>query len=178
VEKGLDTLLAAWEELDAKLPLKIVGDGPLADLVVAATQQFSNVEWLGRRPMDEVHALMGDALCLVFPSKWYETFGRVAIEAFAKGTPVVASKIGAIAELVKPGQTGLHFQPGNPIDLACAVKDLQANPSLLKTMRQKARSEFEKKYTPRRNYEQLIQVYQQIRSEYAPLVDTMTSGRS
>ncbi|MEO0935291.1 MAG: glycosyltransferase, partial [Cyanobacteria bacterium J06641_2] len=111
VEKGLDTLLTAWEHLDKKIPLKIVGDGPLADKVVEAAKRIPEVEWLGRRPMPEVHQLMGEAMFLVFPSKWYETFGRVAVEAFAKGTPVVAANIGAIAELVDSGRTGVHFRP-------------------------------------------------------------------
>ena len=70
VEKGLDVLLRAWEQLSCKIPLKIVGDGPLAELVVAASQQFPQIEWLGRRSMTEVHILVGEAMFLVFPSKW------------------------------------------------------------------------------------------------------------
>jgi glycosyltransferase involved in cell wall biosynthesis len=78
---------------------------------------LSQVEWLGRRPMSEVYALMGEAMFLVFPSKWSETFGLVAVEAFAKETPVIAANIGAIAELVDSGRTGLHFRPGDADDL-------------------------------------------------------------
>jgi len=159
VEKGLDTLLAAWERLQHPLPLKIVGDGPLSAEVIEATRRLPHVTWLGRKPMAEVHALMGDALCLVFPSKWYETFGRVAIESFAKGTPVVASNIGAIAELVKSGRTGLLFEPANPQDLAAKVEDLLSNPVRLAQMRREARAEFEAKYTTQKNYEQLIDIY-------------------
>ena len=106
VEKGLDTLLAAWEQLKSTIPLKIVGDGPLADKVAAAAERLPKVEWLGLRPMSEVHALMGEAEVLIFPSKWYETFGRVAVEAFAKGTPVIGSNIGAIGDLIEHGRTG------------------------------------------------------------------------
>jgi glycosyltransferase involved in cell wall biosynthesis len=95
-EKGVDTLLEAWEQLSVKIPLKIVGDGPLASQVAEFTKRLPQVEWLGRRGIAEVHALMGESKFLIFPSKWYETFGRVAVEAFAKGTPVIASKIGAM----------------------------------------------------------------------------------
>ena len=70
--------------------------------VAVAAQRIPGVEWLGRKPLPEVYALLGRAKCLVFPSKWYETFGRVTIEAFAKGTPVLAADIGAIAEIVEP----------------------------------------------------------------------------
>jgi glycosyltransferase involved in cell wall biosynthesis len=117
------------------------------------------VEWLGRKPLPEVYALMGEATCLIFPSKWYETFGRVAVEAFAKGTPVIAAKIGAIAELVDAGRTGLHFCPGDPDDLQKQVKWVLANPDALAQMRQEARAEFEAKYTVERNYQELINIY-------------------
>ena len=164
VEKGLDTLLAAWEKLGEQIPLKIVGDGPLGPDVVKATKRFPQIEWLGRKPMSEVHALMGEAMFLVFPSKWYETFGRVAIEAFAKGTPVIASNIGAIAEIVVPGKTGLHFRPGVPEDLADKVKWVLGNPEKLNQMRLAARLEFEAKYTSKKNYQQLIEIYKKAKS--------------
>jgi glycosyltransferase involved in cell wall biosynthesis len=159
VEKGLDTLLAAWKQLNGKLTLKIVGDGPLADEVKGAVQSLSNVEWLGLKSMAEVHTLMGDATVLIFPSKWYETFGRVAVEAFAKGTPVIGANIGAIQGLIDPGRTGLHFQPGNAEDLALKVNWLIDHPDTLKQMRQEARSEFESKYTAQINYKILIDIY-------------------
>lgn len=159
VEKGLDTLLQAWKQLPQSLPLKIVGEGPLADEVRAAAQSLPQVEWLGRRPMPEVYDLMGKAQFVVFPSKWYETFGRVAVEAFAKGTPVVAAHIGAIAELVDSGRTGLHFAPGNPADLAAKVEWLLSHPEQLAQMRCEARLEFERKYTAERNYQRLMDIY-------------------
>ncbi|NEO36545.1 MAG: glycosyltransferase [Moorea sp. SIOASIH] len=159
VEKGLDTLLSAWEHLDSKIPLKIVGDGPLASQVQQAAQRLPQVEWLGRKPMAEVHELLGKAMCLVFPSKWYETFGRVAIEAFAKGTPVIAANIGAIAELVESSRVGLHFRPGDPFDLASKVDWLVSHPTELAQMRREARSEYEAKYTATKNYQQLLDIY-------------------
>ena len=167
VEKGLDTLLEAWEKLDGQLPLKIVGDGPLADEVKVAVQTLENVEWLGIKSMSEVHALMGDATVLIFPSKWYETFGRVAVEAFAKGTPVIGANIGAIAELIDPEHTGLHFQPANSEDLALKIRWLIDRPESLKRMRQEARFEFEKKYTAQSNYEILIKIYKNVIEKYA-----------
>ena len=160
VEKGLDTLLLAWERLHPQIALKIVGDGPLSPMVEAATRRLSNVEWLGRRPMTEVHRLMGAAKVVVFPSKWYETFGRVAVESFAKGTPVVASKIGAISELIDHQKTGLYFEPGNPEDLADKVEWLLSHPDVVIQMRQSCRSEFEQKYTESANYHRMLEIYQ------------------
>lgn len=153
-------LLTAWKHLGERIPLKIVGDGPLADRVVTASEQLPGVEWLGRRPVAEVHKLMGEAAFLVFPSEWYETFGRVAIEAFAKGTPVIAANIGAIAEVVESGRTGLHFRPGDPEDLTAQVEWALAHSAELAQMRQEARTEFEAKYTAKRNYQMLMEIYQ------------------
>ncbi|OZH53552.1 glycosyl transferase family 1 [Hydrocoleum sp. CS-953] len=158
-EKGLDTLLEAWEYLGEKIPLKIVGDGPLASKIQEAASRLPNVEWLGRRSLQEVYELVGEAKFLVFPSQWYETFGRVAVEAFAKGTPVIAANIGAIAELVDSGCTGLLFRPGDREDLIRQVEYALAYPEELRKMRLKARAEFEAKYTAQENYRQLMDIY-------------------
>jgi glycosyltransferase involved in cell wall biosynthesis len=158
-EKGTGTMLAAWERLGTRIPLKIVGDGPLRDRVVGAAKR-SKVEWLGHRPVKEVHALMGKADMLVFPSEWYETFGRVAVEAFAVGTPVIAADIGAVAELVEHGRTGLVFRPGDPEDLVTQVEWALSHPAELLRMRDEVRAEFEAKYTAERNYRALMEIYE------------------
>lgn len=158
-EKGLGTVLEAWETLGAKIPLKIAGDGPLAPMVKAATERGPGVEWLGRRPLAEIYELMGEASFLVFSSEWYETFGRVAIEAFAKGTPVVAANIGAIAELVTPMHTGLRFQPGDSASLIEQVEWALSHPDDMQQMRQNVRVEFETKYTAASNYKRLMEIY-------------------
>ena len=162
VEKGIDILLDAWEKLNQQVPLKIVGDGPLADLVVEATKKSPTIEWLGRKPMREVHQLMGEAIFLIFPSKWYETFGRVAVEAFAKGTPVIAAKIGAISELIDSQRTGIHFQPSCSNDLRLKVNWALANRRKLALMRKEVRAEFEAKYTAKANYKRLREIYAQL----------------
>ena len=159
VEKGLDTLLDAWQMMKDCPPLKIVGDGPLTDMVVQAMKQNPSIELLGRKSMAEVHELMGNAMMLIFPSKWYETFGRVAIEAFSKGTPVVAANIGAIAELIDAGRTGLLFEPSNPHSLAVQVESMLAHPVRTIDMRQETRKEYEVKYTASSNYQQMLGIY-------------------
>jgi glycosyltransferase involved in cell wall biosynthesis len=103
---------------------------------------------------------MGKAKCLVFPSEWYETFGRVAIEAYSRGTPVIAARLGAIAELVEDGRTGFHFQAGKSEDLARVIDLVQANTPQLASMRIEVRREYESKYTADRNYEQMMSIYE------------------
>jgi glycosyltransferase involved in cell wall biosynthesis len=159
IEKGLGVLLDAWRQLDLQFPLKILGDGPMADLVTQAAREMPAIEWLGRKPSPEVYDIVGKAAFLVFPSEWYETFGQVAIEAFAKGTPVVASNIGAIPELVN-ARSGLLFRPGDPTDLAAKIDGLLAHPQQLARLRLTARAEFEAKYTADNNYQRLLEIYQ------------------
>jgi glycosyltransferase involved in cell wall biosynthesis len=160
-EKGLETLLAAWKELGGAVPLRIVGDGPLTAMVQQAAARNAGIRWLGRKTPAEVRELLGGAMFLVFPSHCYETFGLALVEAFARGTPVLASNLGAMAELVGHGRTGLCFQPGNSADLAAKARDLLAGPTALQRMRQAAREEYERKYTAERNYRALLSIYEQ-----------------
>jgi glycosyltransferase involved in cell wall biosynthesis len=160
-EKGIATLLAAWRGDLSLPPLKIVGDGPLAAEVQAAAAADARIEWLGRLGSEEVHRVMGEAMTVVMPSVWYETFGRTIAEAFATGTPVIASRLGAMAELVDDGRTGWHFAAGDADDLAAKVRHALTLPiDRLAAMRAAARQEYESKYTPDRNYARLIEIYQ------------------
>jgi glycosyltransferase involved in cell wall biosynthesis len=159
-EKGVPTLLEAWRKMPAGLPLKIVGDGPLADSVREAAAQLPNVEWLGRRTRAEVHALLQDASILAAPSEWYEgAVPRTILEAHAAGTPVVAARLGCMAGGVAHGQTGRLFEPGNAQDLIAQVEALTADPRTLLAYRRAARQEYEDKYTAANNYRQLMAVY-------------------
>jgi glycosyltransferase involved in cell wall biosynthesis len=166
-EKGLETLLAAWDLLDGKVPLKIVGDGPLAPLVKAAVERHSNIEWLGKRGLDEVYNVIGNAAVHIFPSRCYETFGRVAVEAFAKGVPVIASRHGSMADLVDHGRTGMLFEPGNGAELADRVKDMLADETKRLMMCDAGRAEYEARYTGDANHVMLMNVYSKARQTFA-----------
>lgn len=158
-EKGLQTLVEAWRHIPEPIPLKVIGDGPLADLLVAAARRDQRIEWLGRRRSAEVLESMGHAGLVVQPSEWYETFGRTIVEAFARGTPVVVGGIGAMAELVDHGRTGLHFQPRDPADLAARIRQLMLDPDRRRAMRVEARREYLARYTADPNYRALIEIY-------------------
>lgn len=159
-EKGVDTLLAAWNHLGQKVHLKIVGDGPLAPKVAESAKRFKKVEWLGGQPKDRVLTLMRAAQALVFPSVWYEGFPVVIAEAYAVGLPVIASELGSMSSLIDGGRTGLHFRPGDPKDLAAKVEWASTHPVELKRMSSEARKEFETKYTAEKNYLRLMEIYE------------------
>lgn len=159
-EKGVDTLLSAWENMGTRIPLKIAGDGPLASRVATASQQLEGVEWLGRQPADQVVSLMRHAEFLLFPSLLYEGFPMVIAEAYATGLPVIASDIGSVASLIETGRTGLRFRTGDSRDLESRVEWTLGHPEGLDSMRREARVEYEAKYTADRNYQELMQIYE------------------
>ncbi|HXR32523.1 MAG TPA: WecB/TagA/CpsF family glycosyltransferase [Verrucomicrobiae bacterium] len=159
-EKGARVLLHAWKKLARGVPLKIVGDGPLRDEVESEIMRGQNeVDVIGRVSPAEVPQWMSGARFLIFPSTCYETFGLTIAEAFACGLPAVASRLGAMAEIVQDGVTGLHFEPGNAADLTAKVEWAWNHPEELLRMGRAARREYEAKYTPERNYRMLMDIY-------------------
>ncbi|MEM9411915.1 MAG: glycosyltransferase family 4 protein [Planctomycetota bacterium] len=159
-EKGLDVLLEAWMQHNPNTELTIVGDGPLRDKVNSASISCSQISYRGQLPFGEVLQKIRESSMLIMPSVWFETFGRTTIEAFATGTPVIASKLGAMQELVTHGVTGLHFEPGCAKDLVDKVHLLASSDELRKKIGDRARIEYEKKYSPEKNYDLLMSIYE------------------
>ena len=159
-EKGVETLLSAWRRLGSTTPLKIAGDGPLAPAVQEAAAQNAAIEWLRDVSHEAVYDLIGAAAFLVLPSQCYESaVPRAAIEGFAKGTPVIVPRLGAMAAIVEDGRNGLCFEPGNPEDLAAKIRRLVSDSAGLKRMRRAARATFDRNFTAEANYEALMAVY-------------------
>jgi len=122
VEKGVRTLLTAWKDLH-DIPLKILGDGNLrGEVEAAAYGRDSAIEFLGYRPHEECLDWLRRAKFMVMPSEWYEGFPMTIREAFACGKPVIASRLGAMAEIIEDGRTGLLFEPGNAQELTEKVR--------------------------------------------------------
>jgi glycosyltransferase involved in cell wall biosynthesis len=166
-EKGIKTMLTAWENLS--IPLKIRGSGQLESYVThwLAEHPRSPVEVIGRLSREDLSTLIQDARFLVWPSLgFYETFGFVAVESFANGVPVIASNEGVMAEVVTDKYTGLHFHSGDASDLASKVSWLWENPEESARMRINARLEFELKYTAEKNYGIMMAIYQQAIENY------------
>jgi glycosyltransferase involved in cell wall biosynthesis len=163
-EKGLRTLVAAWQYLGEPIPLRIIGDGPiraeLEDNVVR--QQLDSIRVLGRLPDHEIVPEIKRAKFVVFPSEWYEGLPLTIAEAFACGVPVIASRLGSMAEIITDGVTGLHFEAGNPADLAAKVKWAWAHSKDMARMGRAARADYEAKYTAERNYEILMGISQRL----------------
>ena len=158
-EKGVGTLIEAWKRMEG-IPLKIAGDGPLSDLVEnELSRGLSAVEYLGRRTRSDVINLVRGARFLVFPSEWYEGFPVTIAEAFAAGTPVIAARLGGMAEIVSDNRTGLHFEAGDAADLVAKASELWRRPEDAEIMGQNARREYESRFSAPKNYEMLVDIY-------------------
>ncbi len=153
-EKGVAVLCNAWKRLGSVLPLKIAGDGPLRP----ALHDLSGAEYLGQCSRARVTELLKQAAFLVVPSLWYEGFPMVIVEALACGTPVVASALGSLNELIEDGVNGFRFAPGDAAALVSCIENGLRSESFLQ-MRDRARACYEQNYTPRRNYDILMQIY-------------------
>lgn len=156
-EKGIDTLLKAWLSLEA--PLRVIGGGPMLDRVRAMTHP--QLTSLGHQSPEVIAEEMARASVLVMPSICYETFGLVIVEAFSHELPVIASRLGAMAEIIEDGVTGLHFRPGDSDDLAEKVRWAMDHPEDMRRMGVNARRVYEEKYTPEVNYRKLIAIYEE-----------------
>jgi glycosyltransferase involved in cell wall biosynthesis len=159
-EKGIVTLLRAWEVLGTRIRLRIAGDGPLKDYVQTCESACHGVEFLGYRSRSEINRLMREARALVFPSLWYEGVPRTILESFATATPVITSKIGSIGGIVAHGRTGLHFVPGDVASLTQQIEWMLDHPCEWDAMRQYARAEYEANYTAEPNYQALMRIYE------------------
>jgi glycosyltransferase involved in cell wall biosynthesis len=158
-EKGIRTVLKAWEENLISIPLKIMGDGPLVEEVRQRSAALPLVEYLGQRSRAEIYAAMSDASFLIFSSEWHEPFPLTIVESLSLGTPVLAADLPSIAELVKDGQTGLRFTAGDADDLAAKAFLLLSRMDDYRKMRRSCRSIYEQRYTEKINYQLLLNIY-------------------
>lgn len=161
-EKGVLLLLKAWclvKEPDWQLV--ILGDGPdrLKLEQFCQEKQLENVSFIGRLTHDQVLKRFQTASLILVPSLWYETFGRVVIEAFACGRAAMVSDLGALAELVDENTTGCKVPPGNERAWAARLQWCGNHLNELKQWGNTARSIYKHFFTPEVNYKQLMEIY-------------------
>lgn len=154
-EKGVTTLMQAWQGLDSSLT--VIGAGPMLDMVRGAAGSL--VVSRGWQPRPAISEAMARAAYLIVPSIAPESFGRTVVEAFSHGLPVIASRRGALGEIVEDRVTGLLVEAKSPAALAQAVRWAEANPDEMSKMGRNARAAYEREYTPESNYRLLSAIY-------------------
>jgi glycosyltransferase involved in cell wall biosynthesis len=155
-DKGFADLLRAWDSSLGRLV--VVGDGRLRADAEERARTDPSVQVLGQLPWEAGMEVLRSARVAVVPARSYESFGLVVIEAFAHGVPVVASRLGALAELVDDGETGALTAPGDPEGLRKAI-GLVADPVTSVAFGERARQVYLKRFTPERDVQATERIY-------------------
>ncbi|QYM97382.1 glycosyltransferase family 4 protein [Dickeya ananatis] len=162
-EKGVATLARAHQRMKNNMPLKIVGNGPLYDELVA---QFPDAEFLGYKQQgEELNRLIKRARAVVVPSEYYENCSMSVLESMAFAKPVVGGRIGGIPEQIRDKVDGILFEPGNVQVLAEVLDYLALNPQQAKEMGRNARQRLSEKYSLNKHTAALLALYQEIISK-------------
>lgn len=156
-EKGIEVLLRATRIL--QFNLTIIGDGPLRKSVLDAARTNRNIHYLGFQDKASVAGHLKKCKALIFPSIWYEGFPLAILEAFSTGTLVIASRLGAMAEIIQDGVNGLLFDAGDEAALANKIAEVDTDPARARLLAQNARLSYLQHYTPEKNYSLIMGIY-------------------
>ena len=159
-EKGVNVLFEAFSQLPSAR-LLVIGDGPDREILQRQYANAANINFAGKLSREELLKIMKRVKAVVFPSICYEGLPFTILEAFATGTPVIASKLGAMGEMIRHGYNGLHFAPGNAEELKAALItfDHAVNPSM--EMYKNARQTYLDNYHPDKHYKAIMSIYEQ-----------------
>jgi glycosyltransferase involved in cell wall biosynthesis len=164
-EKGMETLVNAVMKLRESeikdFSITLVGEGPAMPSLAKKVKEgkVSGLRFLDKLSHEESMKVLKRSRFLVIPSICYETFSKVAIEAFSCGKPVIASKSGALQDIVFDRKTGFIVKPNDYCDLASKMASLTKNDALCAKMGEHALAEYYEKYTAINNYKQLMEIY-------------------
>lgn len=160
-EKAPELVLEAWRpELGTLL---VAGDGPLRQRVSsAAARHGDSVRVLGLQSPARAMELLADARALIVASRVYEACPLVIAEALACGVPVIAPAHGAFAEMVEDRSTGRLFAPGRAAELTTCLRELRDDATSIR-MGRDAEIVYERRFSPQRHLEQLLEVYDRAR---------------
>jgi glycosyltransferase involved in cell wall biosynthesis len=161
-EKGLRTLIRAAAK--AGVQVQIVGTGPEeAELRALAGALGADIEFLGYRTGEDLHAIVRAARAVVLPSEWYENAPMTVMEAYALGRPVIGAAIGGIPELIRPGETGAVVPSGDADALAAELLAMRArSDAQVLSMGRAGRDWMEREFTPAAYVDRLLSLYREL----------------
>ncbi|WP_010651248.1 glycosyltransferase [Oceanobacillus massiliensis] len=172
--KGIYTLLEAFKRLhktSKRMPKLIIAGGdeeavdlnkklPLkSDLREMVKGMEGKIEFIGPQTQEDLAELFNKATSVIVPS-YYESFGMVAAEAQACGTPVIASDVGGLKNVVSDGETGLLTEPKDPIELSMAIHELANHSLLVKRLGSQASKRAKKYFNWKEIAQQLNKTYE------------------
>jgi len=164
-EKGIDTLLKAYAELDTPRPtLTIAGQGPLEGQLkqFAKDNDLKGIQWLGLVSPSQIQNELDKCGFVVVPSLWNENCSMCIMESLAHGRVVVASDSGGNPELIDDGINGRIFRAGDADALNEIIVELTSDPELLVEMGQAAKQHAKKRFSPEIHMQELLSVYESL----------------
>ena len=163
-EKGIRELEKIWEQLP-DIPLVVMGNGPLDEEFTAFAEKRDHIYFLGYVPREVCLSIVKKSSFVVFPSIWYEGCSMVEIEAESLGKTLVATDIGFSSELIRDGENGFKIPRGDIQCFADTIRKLWQDPEKAAAAGQAARRDYEARFMPEQNYQELIGIYQKMLEE-------------
>lgn len=165
--KGVIYLVKAFETVVKKYPdlkLLLIGSGSEKEnlQIYIGEHNIKNITFIDTIPHNKLSRYYRRSTMTILPSIGFENSPMSMLESFSCGTPVVASNIGGIPELVKDNITGLVFKPGDYVDLSSKILHLLSNPSLLKKLGVNCLSTAKFFYSEDGHYESLMAIYKSV----------------
>jgi glycosyltransferase involved in cell wall biosynthesis len=167
-EKGVDVVLEGWHRAfpDGGPPLWLSAGGDSASDLRARYEGLPGIRFMGHVSRAELYEALSSALAVVVPSRCYEGFPRVVVEAYAAAVPIIASRVGSLTELVDEGVTGLQVGVGDPDDMARALRQVAGSEELAERMGRGARARYEDMYSPEVTMRELFAIYREAIEEH------------
>lgn len=159
-EKGPHVALEAFAAMPQR-KLLLIGDGPALPALRRRYETAANITFAGKLPRAGLLQMLKRARALVFPSINYEGMPFSLLEAFGTGTPVIASNLGSMAEMIRDGYNGFHFEAGNAAGLSLAVERFEHAAANGTQVYANARQTYMELYHPNAHYESIMSIYQQ-----------------
>ena len=162
--KGINFLIEAWKDIDENIELYVIGTGPEKEKIKKFIEKnnIKNVKMLGFMQRNKIFDIIQKSRAVVVPSNWNEPFGMVIIEAFSKGVPIIASKIGSIPYIVDHNVNGILVDPGDKLKLKESINNIFYDNKLNKALGKNAYNKFNEYYTDIVNYNRLIEIYDEL----------------
>lgn len=167
-QKGAAYLIKAAPEILRHFPetrILIIGPGPERNTLIRLANSLGitrNVQFISYIENEKIPALYALSTVFAFPSIWSEPFGRVIIEAMAVGTPVVATAVGGIPEIIEHEKNGILVPPGDPAALAESTISLLGDPEKCARIGEQGKKTVDTKYTPEVVGPRVLEIYNSI----------------
>ncbi len=167
-EKGVEYVIKAYEILDEKYKLKIMGDDTTEEAKrlkkYVQEKNIKNVEFLGFKKGEELETIIKNARFVIVPSIWYENLPNTILEGFSYGKPVIATNIGSLTETVKEGINGYLFEIGNSKQIADCILKLDDD-NLVKQIGRNNIECIKNEYSMEQHYQKLIKIFETLKEE-------------